>query len=356
MIKLFDRLKSLKLDDEPVVSSAPAGKVLTIVVPAYNVAEYLPRGLNSLLSSKHLDLLEVLVVDDGSTDGIQEACAAFVVGYPGSFRLISKENGHYGSAVNRGIQEATGRYLKIMDGDDSFDTEALDALLGALMGCTTDLVLTDYVLENADTADEEYVSFSCMPCSVLSLESVTDAACDMHACCYRTALLQEHAIMLDTGVLYTDVEFVLFPIPFVESVYYLPLAVYRHRVGHEGQSMDPEVMDSNAKQHFIVLYRLIVWFHDTFADDKTPAAHFCARRIARMVDEHADLCLTSANAFSHKDDMVWLAAAVKANPKIERYCTNKALLLLFKLRGHFYPLVAAAVRSKTKRTDRKLER
>lgn len=105
-------------------------KILTIVIPTYNMQDYLRRCLDSLIvPEEQMQLLEVLVVNDGSKDNSSAIAHEYQDKYPGTFRVIDKENGNYGSCVNRGLKEATGKYIKILDADDWFDTKALTSFV-----------------------------------------------------------------------------------------------------------------------------------------------------------------------------------------------------------------------------------
>ena len=96
-------------------------KVLTIVIPAYNVEQYIDRCLESVTTHvDSLDDLEIIVVNDGSKDNTLELAQRYAVKYPQSVRVIDKPNGGWGSGINRGIEEATGKYLKTLDSDDWF--------------------------------------------------------------------------------------------------------------------------------------------------------------------------------------------------------------------------------------------
>ena len=119
-------------------------KILTITVPAYNVERFLDQTLASFADERVLDLLEVLIVDDGSKDHTAEITKRYEEKYPQTFRLISKENGGHGSTINRGIREAAGRYFKVVDGDDWVDTDGLCELVRRLRTCSTDYVFTNY--------------------------------------------------------------------------------------------------------------------------------------------------------------------------------------------------------------------
>ena len=98
-------------------------KILTIIIPTYNMEKYLDKCLTSLIieDKKLMKLLEVLVVIDGAKDRSSEIGHTYQDKYPETFRVIDKENGNYGSCINRGLKEAKGKYVKVLDADDSFD-------------------------------------------------------------------------------------------------------------------------------------------------------------------------------------------------------------------------------------------
>lgn len=88
-------------------------KLITIVIPTYNMEKYLDKCLTSLIvPDEYMELLEVLVVNDGSKDNSSAIAHRYEDKYPQTFRVIDKENGNYGSYVNRGLKEAAGKYIK----------------------------------------------------------------------------------------------------------------------------------------------------------------------------------------------------------------------------------------------------
>ena len=108
-------------------------KLLSIVIPTYNMEKYLSRCLLSIISvNEDRDDLEVLVVNDGSKDNSLSIANDFQNKYPNIIRVIDKENGNYGSCVNRGIKEASGKYFRILDADDTFSENAVCELLKVL--------------------------------------------------------------------------------------------------------------------------------------------------------------------------------------------------------------------------------
>ena len=131
-------------------------KLLTVSVAAYNGTATLQKALEScLVADESLQaLLDVIIIDDGSTDGTAALAQAFVQAHPGSFRLVSKVNGGYGSTLNTAVELASGRYFRTLDCDDWFDTNALQILLRRLQNCTADAVYTNYRNRAGKTATE----------------------------------------------------------------------------------------------------------------------------------------------------------------------------------------------------------
>ena len=116
-------------------------KTLTISVACYNVGQFLRKTLDSLIAPEIMDELEVLVVNDGSSDDTAEIAREYEEKYPQTFRLVDKANGGYGSTLNYSMPAARGRYFKQLDGDDWYNTEGLVRLVRFLRTATADIVL-----------------------------------------------------------------------------------------------------------------------------------------------------------------------------------------------------------------------
>lgn len=117
-------------------------KLLTLVIPTYNMEKYLTKCLESVTAPCIPPTLEVIVVNDGSKDRSLDIMKAFQQKRPDIIRIIDKENGHYGSCINAGLQMAKGKYFSPLDADDWMDTEVLSKLLNVLKNCDTDLFIT----------------------------------------------------------------------------------------------------------------------------------------------------------------------------------------------------------------------
>ena len=117
-------------------------KILTLSIAAYNVEKYLDQTLSSLNDERFLDDIEVLVIDDGSKDGTKDIALKYQNIVPDTFKYIKKENGGHGSTINKGIELATGKYFRVIDGDDWVDTERFATFIERLKNTDADLVLT----------------------------------------------------------------------------------------------------------------------------------------------------------------------------------------------------------------------
>lgn len=127
---------------ERAARQRPKGPLLSVVVPAYQVEEYLPACLDSLLAQRYKNL-EIIVVDDGSPDG----SAAITREYAQRDRricLISRPNGGLAAARNTGIDAATGEYLAFCDSDDIVLPDAYQAAMSSLSRTGSDFAVFAY--------------------------------------------------------------------------------------------------------------------------------------------------------------------------------------------------------------------
>lgn len=93
-------------------------KILTVVVPTYNAEKYLRDNLESFEIPELMQDIEILIVNDGSTDHSLEVAREYAERVRIRTGLITKENGGHGSGINCGIEHALGTYFKVVDADD----------------------------------------------------------------------------------------------------------------------------------------------------------------------------------------------------------------------------------------------
>lgn len=206
---------------------------------------YLSNGLNSLLISKNLEHIEIIVVNDGSRDNSSKIAHEYKNRFPNIFIVIDKSNGNYGSCINIGLKIASGKYIKILDADDSFITENFEMLVDILLTVDVDLVFSDYVKIFTSGEIIEYkldlpVRQICKAEDFYNTQAFFNI--QMHALTYRTELLRQMRYHQTEGISYTDTEWVFSPITHVKTIYYIDVCIYQYLLGREGQTMDPNVM------------------------------------------------------------------------------------------------------------------
>lgn len=219
-------------------------KILSIIVPSYNMEKYLPKCLGSLVVAPELmDRLEVLVVNDGSKDRTSEIAHDFASKWPQTFKVIDKPNGNYGSCINAALPKCEGVFVKILDADDYFDTDAFEQFIKRLIDLQDslpDLVLTDYDEVDGQGMVRRHLELPFPADEQFPIDRFLAAGCDiqMHAFAYRTAVLRQLKYKQLEGVSYTDTQWVRLPLLGVKTILRIPLTVYKYLVGREGQTMD----------------------------------------------------------------------------------------------------------------------
>ena len=235
-------------------------KILTIIVAAYNVDKYLRKGCEScVLDMTWQDTLDVIIVNDGSNDNTSIIAHEFESRYPKIFRVIDKQNGHYGSCINCGIEQARGIYIKILDGDDAFDVSELQTLVErlAMIGedrpdvvyCDCDWVdASGQITEIVRLPLEDGVYFE--PKVLMSINNHIGHP----QIVYRTEMLRINHYQQTEGCAYTDVEYYILPILWCRRFLYVHLSPMRILVERDGRSMATETY---AKQFGVVAKLLL---------------------------------------------------------------------------------------------------
>lgn len=117
---------------------------ISVIIPVYNVADYLDESLNSVLSQTIIDDIEVIMVDDGSTDDSRYIVENYALDYD-NFHAYHKENGGAGVARNYGLQFAKGEYIHFMDPDDYINPQAYEKLYNLAIANDCDVVIGNAV-------------------------------------------------------------------------------------------------------------------------------------------------------------------------------------------------------------------
>ena len=242
-------------------------KLLSIAIPCYNSEKYMRKCIDSLLIGG--EDVEILIIDDGSTkDRTAEIADEYEAQFPTIVRAIHKENGGHGSAVNTGIANATGLYFKVVDSDDWVKQDAYFKILDTLRelaggGQALDMLISNYVYEKEGERRKKVIKYR----HILPVEKMfTWTDCHhflkghyilMHSVIFRTRLLQECGLKLPEHTFYVDNIFVYQPLPFVKSMYYMDLDLYRYFIGRADQSVNESVMVKRVDQQLRVTRHMI---------------------------------------------------------------------------------------------------
>lgn len=217
-------------------------KLLTLCTAAYNAENCIEAMLLSVIAAGRQEEIELLIVNDGSKDRTEEIIQEYKNQYPDMIRYIFKENGGAGSAWNIGMREASGRYFKLLDADDCVDSNGLGRLVDILKDEKADLILTDYTKVYPEKRLSVDFKSTVRPATGRDVSYFQKLKFTMHAVTFRTEILCKHEMRLTEKVPYTDFQFIMFPIPFVNLVSYYDINVYMYSLGVEGQSVSDEVL------------------------------------------------------------------------------------------------------------------
>ncbi len=252
-------------------------KVLTVTVPCYNSAGYMRKCIDSLLQGG--EDVEIIIVDDGSRDETLSIARQYQAEHPTVVQVVDKENGGHGSAVNAGIEHATGLFFKVVDSDDWVKEEAYQAILRILQelaGGETmlDMLISNFVYEKEGEKRNKVMRYGhALPQGELfQWKDIRHFRKGqymlMHSVIFRTKLLRECGLKLPEHTFYVDNLFVFEPLPYVKNMYYLDVNFYRYYIGREDQSVNEDIMIGRIDQQIGVNKMMV----DYLAENRTAIA------------------------------------------------------------------------------------
>lgn len=306
-------------------------KILSVSIASYNVEKFLDQTLESCLVPEIMDKLEVIIVNDGSKDGTAGIAGKYVDMAPGTFVLINKENGGYGSTVNAGIKAATGKYFRLLDGDDWFDKDGLREFIGILEEADEDMIIARFrrVFET-DGHTEESDQGAKIPFVTGTFDELPDDAWfTMHSITYRTKLLKENNVTLTEHCFYTDQEYDLLPLRWVNTVRVAPVTVYCYRIGRGEQSISLSGLEKHYNEQTIVLKRLYNVYSDVFKRE-TKKDNYIYKYFGKRTRFQVRTYLIISKSKQHKKDLIDFVEYLKSEqPEIyKRLLLRKSFKLL----------------------------
>lgn len=252
-------------------------KILTVLIPVYNTEKYIKRCLDSLIDESIIDNIEILIVSDGSKDNSITIARDYEKKYPNSIKIIEKENGGHGSTINKGLEIATGKYFRVLDSDDWFNTSDFVKLVNYLKNDDSDLVVTNYsqehvykgasiYLEYKNLVDNKIYDFDKIDLSILNGEYFV-----MATSTYKTELLRKAKLHLFEKTFYVDMQFNVIGFSLVKTFKYYDLDIYRYFIGRKDQSNNFASLVKNQENHEKVMKCLVDYYCeniDNFSDNR----------------------------------------------------------------------------------------
>lgn len=241
-------------------------KYISFAIPSYNSESYMSHAIESILPGG--EDVEIIIVNDGSKDGTSRIAHEYMDKYPDIIKVVDKENGGHGDAVNSGLANATGKYFKVIDSDDWVDEESLHKILDFLKQLEEeekeiDMLISNYVYEKVGASHKKCIHYR----NVLPQDKIftwddigrfhLDQYILMHSVIYRTSMLKLSQMTLPKHTFYVDNIYVYYPLPYVRKIYYLDVDFYRYFIGREDQSVNEKVMISRIDQQIFVTKKMI---------------------------------------------------------------------------------------------------
>lgn len=299
-------------------------KLITFAVPSYNSEAYMRKCVDSLLTLG--DECEIIIVNDGSKDGTAAIADEYAAKFPGIVTAHHKQNGGHGSGVNAGLERAHGLYYKVVDSDDWIDEGEMQKLLVTMKrhideGVSPDLYVTNYVYENAYDNSQFIRRYTkLLPegkffgWSEVKRFKYSEMLM-MHSLWYKTDSLKKSGVRLPEHTYYVDDIFCYTPMPYMTTMYYMDIDIYRYFIGREDQSVNIKNGGKNYKMMLRVM-RALVDAHDVHALKKENKQLFMYMRHCLHAFMMVTLTFASANGSKEaKADLKELWKYIKQSNK-----------------------------------------
>lgn len=245
-------------------------KLVTIIVPMYNIEQYITKCIESFkqVDKKYYADFEVIVVNDGSTDNSLQVVEELITNSHLNIRVVDKENGGHGSTINVGIKEAKGKFFKVIDGDDWIDVQSFETFLENLSKIDVDMIITNYTEQHIYNQTKKEITFSDKLEQDRVYHGIPFRRIPMHAVTFKTAILKENNIQISEKIFYVDMEYTLLPLGYVNSYIYFNLNIYQYFLGRPDQSMNLNIMRQKSNHHDRVTKRILEYYKFIHLNDQ----------------------------------------------------------------------------------------
>lgn len=236
---------------------------LSIIVPVYNVKNYLERCIESVIKQEYTDY-EIILIDDGSTDGSGVLCDELSQGNK-HIKVIHKENGGLSSARNAGLDVAQGKYIMLLDSDDWIEDGCLQKF-SSLFSCNYDLIMGRAwtIDEKGNKKDKIAYRLSAgvytAPDSIVELTAGEISFCSQFYL-YRADYVNENSLRFLDGILHEDELWMPIALLNAETIYVSDIYFYYHYV-RTGSIMHSNNYEKSARSTITVCEKLMKEYQD----------------------------------------------------------------------------------------------
>lgn len=296
-------------------------KILSVSIAAYNAEKYLSKCLDSFCVPEIMDDIEVLIINDGSTDKTVEISERYVSKYPNTFILINKKNGGHGSTINTGIKAATGKYFKLVDADDWVTKDGIVDLVNKAKCCSADAIISPYykffISRNnmrLQIPFSSHFKYDVYADRKLKIEKISKL-CDFYltTLTFNTSILKNHFTAITENCFFVDMEYDAFYSCYISDALLSSVPVYVYRLENEGQSVTPQNMVNRRGQNFEV-YKKIVKFHNKVSGTVTDANLYIVKRLLSFIfSSHVRILLTINDKYQSKKELYLFIKYTKSN-------------------------------------------
>lgn len=244
-------------------------KILTIIIPSYNVSKYISKTLESMVNIKNINKLDIIVVDDGSKDNTAAIAYEYFERYPKSVNIIRKENGGHGSTLNSGLAKAKGLFTIIVDGDDWIESSTLDYIIECLPKQDIDVLVTNYKTYNEITCEYEERICKCENYdNIYTMKYINDNCIfmPMATLCVRTDKIKSLNQSILENTFYVDEQYCVFALARISKIKFLNKFLYYYRVGNINQSMNMQNQINNIDHKVRVLNSILSFYNQNDFD------------------------------------------------------------------------------------------
>lgn len=252
--------------------------MISIIVPVYNASLYLRECLDSILTQSYTDY-ELILVDDGSTDGSEAILSAYRDAYP-CIKLIRQENKGVSAARNRGLDCAVGEWVAFIDADDYLLPGALALLVDRAYTTKADVVIAN-AMKNEDGVSTVLHTWpdEVVPCTLLSIKHLA-----LWGYLFRTEIIRQSGIRFIEGLAYSEDRLFIYQLfPYCRTIAYCREPIYIYRINPTSACASANAI-RKASHHFVAAGYLGA-LAQTYADRDMPTCRFIEKECRSLISQ-----------------------------------------------------------------------